>query len=454
VPFDVRSGKPPLVCPECGSSKLYKDGLRYLTTGGSVQRWLCRNCGYRFSEPKIKVDVSAKPPELFNPGSDLAEKVIREGYLTLEERVDNGSFFGGEDVGAHDSKPRITVTGKELNNFRHYSSKRQVCVSNKEAKNLDSATETKTVAGDLERLPEEARGLIIKYMAYLEREGYAEGIQYPGTLKHLVKDGANLLDPESVKTIIAQQKWKDSMKMLATYAYDAFCKMQGIQWIMPKYRQAETTLNVHDEKDLDLLISAASKRMATYLQCLKETFADPSEILRAEWIDLKENVLSINHPVKGHLSGKYELSPRLTAMLNALPRKDKRIFPMSYKCAEDCLRRLRKKAAAKFQNPVLLTISFKSYRHWGGSMLAHVTNGNVLVIKRLLRHKSIQNTMKYIHTIEFKEEDYEETVATTPEEIRQLGKAGWQKYDEITVNGTQMHFYRKPKRFGGLKNVG
>jgi hypothetical protein len=55
------------------------------------------------------------------------------------------------------------------------------------------------------------------------------------------------------------------------------------------------------------------------------------------------------------------------------------------------------------------------------------------------------------HTIEFKEEDYEETVATTPEEIRELGKAGWTKYDEITINGTEMHFYRKPKRFGGLK---
>ena len=53
-------------------------------------------------------------------------------------------------------------------------------------------------------------------------------------------------------------------------------------------------------------------------------------------------------------------------------------------------------------------------------MLAHITNGNVLAIKRMLRHKAIQNTMKYIHTIEFKEEDHEETVATTPEEIRAL----------------------------------
>ena len=207
-----------------------------------------------------------------------------------------------------------------------------------------------------------------------------------------------------------------------------------------------------DEKDLDILISTASKRMATFLQCLKETFADPGEILRAEWIDLKENVFSINHPVKRHLPGKYQLSPKLTAMLNALPRKDKRIFPMTYACAEDSLKKLRKRAAEKFQNPVLLSICFKSYRHWGGSMLAHVTNGNILVIKRMLRHKSIQNTMKYIHTIEFKEEDYEETVATTPEEVRQLGKAGWQKYDEMTFNGTQMHFYRKPKRFGGLRN--
>ena len=85
-------------------------------------------------------------------------------------------------------------------------------------------------------------------------------------------------------------------------------------------------------------------------------------------------------------------------------------------------------------------------------MLAHIINGNILVIKRMLRHKGIQNTMKYIHIIEFKEEDFEETVATTPEEIRQLGKAGWQKYEKITVNGTQTHFLQKAKAFWWFKN--
>ena len=80
-------------------------------------------------------------------------------------------------------------------------------------------------------------------------------------------------------------------------------------------------------------------------------------------------------------------------------------------------------------------------------MLAHYTNGNVFTIKKMLRHKQIENNMKYIHTIQFKDDEFEETTATTPEEIRQLGKAGWVKYDEM--HG--MHFYRKPKRFGGLQ---
>ncbi len=44
------------------------------------------------------------------------------------------------------------------------------------------------------------------------------------------------------------------------------------------------------------------------------------------------------------------------------------------------------------------------------------------------------------------------TIATTAEEILALGKAGWQKYDEATIAGVTMHFYRKPKRFGGSQN--
>jgi hypothetical protein len=61
--------------------------------------------------------------------------------------------------------------------------------------------------------------------------------------------------------------------------------------------------------------------------------------------------------------------------------------------------------------------------------------------------------LRYIHTINFKEEDYETTSATSAEEILALGKAGWSKYDEITVAGVQIHFYRKAKRFGDSKKA-
>jgi len=189
----------------------------------------------------------------------------------------------------------------------------------------------------------------------------------------------------------------------------------------------------------------------SFLSCLKETFADPSEILHVEWGDLQENILSINHPCKGHLPGKVELTPQLTRMLNALPKKNKRIFAISYKNAYTSFYRLRKRAAAQYQNPALLDITFKSFRHWGGSKVAQISNGNTLIIMRALRHKSFKSSLRYIHDVPIKDEDFEVTSATLPDEILALGKAGWQKYDEASFNGITVHFYRKPKRFGGLK---
>jgi hypothetical protein len=75
-------------------------------------------------------------------------------------------------------------------------------------------------------------------MAYLEREGYYKETSYFDLISSIASDGANLLDPEDVKAKIAKHKyndkrekehpWKDSVKMLSCYAYDLFCKMEGI----------------------------------------------------------------------------------------------------------------------------------------------------------------------------------------------------------------------------------
>jgi integrase/predicted RNA-binding Zn-ribbon protein involved in translation (DUF1610 family) len=385
-----------IVCPECGSSKIYSNGTRELKDGSTAQRYLCRKCNYRFSS----------------------------GHTALKTNLDKEQ---SSHIGA--SSCRIAK------NMAENTQKTKICVSDKRFK----------------LLPQETKGLIVKYTAYLEREGYFEFTSYLTLIIRLANLHANLLDSEDVKTKIAQAEWKESTKMLAVYAYDLFAKMEGITWSKPKnYKQQETILIVPDERDLDALINATrSKQMATFLQCLKETYADPGEILKLEWREIKGNIIPINHPCKGHLPGQYEVSGRLIAMLNSLPKDSKLVFPTTYRSMAGSFAFLRKRAAQRLSNPNLKEISFKSYRHFGGSMLAYYTNGNVLKVKAALRHKRVENTMKYIHTINnYREEDFEETVATTPEEIRKLGKAGWTKYDEMTTNGVTMHFYRKPKKFG------
>jgi hypothetical protein len=49
--------------------------------------------------------------------------------------------------------------------------------------------------------------------------------------------------------------------------------------------------------------------------------------------------------------------------------------------------------------------------------------------------------------IQFKDEEFEVATATTDEEIRKLGVAGYVKYDERRIGENCISYYRKPKRF-------
>lgn len=392
-----------VLCPQCGSARLYHAGLRHSVSGDAIQRFLCRDCGYRFSE-----------------------KYCHDQNSSRREPLQKISYY-------------------RINRPTNIASNRQVCETlTRGSKNL-SATETKTVAGELHETAD-IKGLIAKYLAWLEKEGYNDKSCYPTLLKTLAKT-ANLLDPEDVKRAIGKLQCKDGTKMLCVYAYDAFAKMEKITWSKPRYRQEENLPFVPDEAELDSLIaSCQSKRMAAFLQALKETYADPGEVLRLRWIDISGNVVTINNPVKGHLPGQMEVTNKLLAMLNCLPKNSERIFPTTYMNMYTSFDNVRHRAARTLQNPRLLKISFKSFRHWGGSMIAHYTNGNVLTVKKLLRHKRVENTMKYISMIHFKDDEFEVTTATTVEEAKQVLSTG---FDYITEKNGIMLF-RRPKRFRGL----
>jgi len=382
----------PLACPECGSERLYKAGLRYLACGETVQRWLCRSCGYRFSEP-----------------------------------------------------PR-DARGKLLKSVQDNTSNRQLCAILGSAKKLDTATETKTVAGEGKIDKQTAKGLLLQYELWLSKEGYGEKCRYKDCIRMLLNSGADAFNPENVKEIIGKKKWKNGTKMQADYAYDALTKMLKIQWAPPTYKQEETLPFIPDEKELDsLILGAKSKKMSAYLQTLKETMGDPSEALRLRWIDINGNVITINKPVKNHYPRSIPVSNSLIAMLNTLPKNSERIFPTCYANIYSNFRALRKTVARNRNNPRILKISLNTFRHWGATMLYHQTR-DILLVKKLLGHKKIENTMKYTQLIQFKDNEFEVATATTVEEAASLGEAGFQKFDEF--NG--IHLYRKPKRFVNL----
>jgi integrase len=134
---------------------------------------------------------------------------------------------------------------------------------------------------------------------------------------------------------------------------------------------------------------------------------------------------------------------RLLAMLDGLPRKNETIFATTYKGIATSYLQVRRRVARNLNNPRILRISFTAFRHWGGTMIAYYSRGNMLVVKKMLRHKAIASSMKYVGDINFEEEDFETATATTVEEAEKLAQAGYQKFDEFSG----IHIYRRPKRF-------
>ena len=75
-------------------------------------------------------------------------------------------------------------------------------------------------------------------------------------------------------------------------------------------------------------------------------------------------------------------------------------------------------------------------------MLYHQTR-DILLVRKLLGHKKIENPMKYTQLIQFKDNEFEVATAQTVEEAKSILSAGFEYITE--KNGIML--FRKPKRF-------
>jgi integrase len=124
--------------------------------------------------------------------------------------------------------------------------------------------------------------------------------------------------------------------------------------------------------------------------------------------------------------------------------KARALFDSNYRKMPGSFRNTRKKVASNLQNPRINSITLRTFRHFGATMLCHQTR-DILLVKKLLGHKKIENTLKYTQLIQFKDDEYETAIATTVDEARTLGAAGFSFF--TTIQGIQI--FRKPKRFVG-----
>jgi integrase len=278
--------------------------------------------------------------------------------------------------------------------------------------------------------------LLLDSALWQRKQGYHDMTSRPrvGMLKTLVKRGADLLNPESVKAVIAHQEWSEGRKQNVVDAYARFLDMRSVSWTKPLYRRVETLPFIPTEQEIDALIARMNYCIATLLRLLKETAMRPGEAWNLRWVDVdtERSCVTIT-PEKHSRPRQCKISSQCLAMLYTIPKSSQYVFRERYASLNNLRRtfqRHRNKLAESLVNPRIREISFKTLRHWKASIEYHKTK-DILYVQRLLGHKNIQNTLIYTHLVSFKSDDWVCKVAANLEEAVELVEAGFEYVTEV-----------------------
>jgi len=200
--------------------------------------------------------------------------------------------------------------------------------------------------------------LLTEFIFYLRKRGNKDvtierRIRY---LEQLVKNGADLTDPENVMTILSEISWVGKSKNNAADTYGLFLKMIGKSWEKPHYQEIRKLPFLPTEEELDTLISGSGWKTAAFLQLMKETAMRPGEAASLTWdnVDFVSNSVWVT-PEKGSNPRVFPISDNLMKMLlNIKERnnvKDKnRVFAKQLRHIRRQFEIVRKKQAYKLQN--------------------------------------------------------------------------------------------------------
>ncbi len=171
----------------------------------------------------------------------------------------------------------------------------------------------------------DAKSLIFEYAWMLKKQGYREGTirEYANQIALLKKYGADIFNPESVKSVLAQASWKESTKAVITKIYSNFLSFHNLTWHEPTYKQRKTLKFIPTEKEINDLISCCGKITSLALRIAKETGARIGEIAKLRWIDIdrEKRILRISEAEKGSNPRILSISNDLIALSTTCKRK-------------------------------------------------------------------------------------------------------------------------------------
>ena len=266
-------------------------------------------------------------------------------------------------------------------------------------------------------------------------------------LKVLAKH-CNLNNPETVRDFIAKFDRKDGYKRALCYAYNKYTQIHNIQWNKPKYYQPAKLPRIPLEKDIDILISNASKKLATAISISKDTGLRPIELtnLTLKQIDLNKGIIYPETAKHGTPRAVKIKKTTLNMLNNFIENKnininDKIFGKWDSKRYGALFRHCRNATAKKLAKPILKTIRLYDLRHFFATMLYRKTK-DILYVKQQLGHNNIKNTLIYTQLLVDEQEDnYTCKISENPKQTKELIELG---FDYVTEQDG-LKFFKKRK---------
>lgn len=378
---------PPLKCPNCGSSDFNQAGT-YDKRGVEIQRFQCKHCGKRISDP------TALKSQSNNQGSSFKYAHGKAKNLRNWQAIVSRAIAGQE-----------TTLNTQLLTYAWHEKKRGVSDS--------------TIAHRTFRL------------------------------NVLIKRGVNLNDPDSFLTVLATENFTDPSKYHYLQAYISYTKAFKIPFEKPHINYEPKDQYTPKPHEVNTLVQNMGKEQATLCQTLAETGARIGELSRLQWreIDPTGKIVYINHPEKGSRARHITVSEQTIAMLMSMPKKyGENVFNPNKRTLQSTFARSRNRIAKKLSMPNLLSIHHHSFRRYFADQTYKKTRFNTRKVQARLGHKRLSSTEKYFGVFDDDACTYETARAYTIEDQEELRALGFEPYDTgIDEQGRTVKLYSRLK---------